>query len=170
MSFAEKRQTGNADLSGDVQHDGRGSPARAGPQKNEESHLSAKPDRIIEEGRLAQRESACFTRKRSQVQALHRPPLKGGPKWRNGRRAAFRAQCPTGRGGSNPPFGTNARARSSVWIERSPAEAEVVGSSPTERAISLLVTVIAWQGSSAAEQWLHKPCVAGSNPAPATRL
>ena len=55
-----------------------------------------------------------------------------------------------GRGGSNPPFGTNSeayqrpclaasflRARSSVWIERSPAEAEVVGSSPTERATSL---------------------------------
>ena len=26
-------------------------------------------------GRLAQRESACFTRKRSQVQTLHRPPF-----------------------------------------------------------------------------------------------
>ena len=29
------------------------------------------------------------------------------PKWRNGRRAAFRAQFPSGSGGSNPPFGTN---------------------------------------------------------------
>jgi hypothetical protein len=29
------------------------------------------------EGRLAQWESACFTRKRSQVQALHRPPPQG---------------------------------------------------------------------------------------------
>jgi putative endonuclease len=35
------------------------------------------PDRIFEDGRLAQRESACFTRKRSQVQTLHRPPLLG---------------------------------------------------------------------------------------------
>src|SRR3990172_7229913 len=96
------------------------------------------------EGRLAQRESACFTRKRSQVQSLHRPLSRCAPKWRNGRRAAFRAQCPKGRGGSNPPFGTRLhmgqvrapilRARSSVRIERSPAEAEVVGSSPTERA------------------------------------
>ena len=31
------------------------------------------------------------------------------PKWRNGRRAAFRAQFPSGSGGSNPPFGTNER-------------------------------------------------------------
>src|SRR3972149_3313739 len=89
---------------------------------------------------------AWFTRKRSQVQVLHRPPFnRRAPKWRNGRRAAFRAQCPKGRGGSNPPFGTRLqtggqspaptlRARSSVRIERSPAEAEVVGSSPTERA------------------------------------
>ena len=57
-----------------------------------------------------------------------------------------------GRGGSNPPFGTNtryrqgptgpfSRARSSVRIERSPAEAEVVGSSPTERATFLCIMV-----------------------------
>ena len=27
-------------------------------------------------------------------------------KWRNGRRAGFRCQCPQGRGGSNPPLRT----------------------------------------------------------------
>ena len=95
-------------------------------------------------GRVAQRESACFTRKRSQVQTLHRPP----PRSRSGGTAdALRSgrSARNGRGGSNPPFGTNtryrqgptgpfSRARSSVRIERSPAEAEVVGSSPTERA------------------------------------
>ena len=39
--------------------------------------------------------------------------------------------------GSNPTFGT-IRALVAQWIERSPAEAEAVGSSPTERAILLL--------------------------------
>src|SRR5207244_13143316 len=103
----------------------------------QDSHVSTKPQRILQDGRLAQRESACFTRKRSQVQTLHRPPFRGrsggtADALRSGRSAR------NGRGGSNPPFGTNTRARSSVWIERSPAEAEVVGSSPTERATSLL--------------------------------
>ena len=31
-------------------------------------------------------------------------------KWRNGRRAAFRSQCPKGRGGSNPPSRTVTKA------------------------------------------------------------
>ena len=37
-------------------------------------------------------------------QALRLPEM---PKWRNGRRAAFRAQCPYGRVGSTPTFGTS---------------------------------------------------------------
>ena len=76
------------------------------------------------------------------------------PKWWNGRHAAFRAQCSQGRVGSNPTFGTRrkhglgarieqlrrvlvpaVRALVAQWIERSPAEAEAVGSNPAERAI-----------------------------------
>ena len=65
-------------------------------------------------------QSASFTPRRSEVQVLHRPPRlqgkgelwasrpdSGGPRWRNGRRAAFRAQCPYGCVGSNPSLGTN---------------------------------------------------------------
>jgi hypothetical protein len=37
--------------------------------------------------------------------------------------------------GSNPTFGTNKHALVAQRIERSPAEAEAVGSSPTQRAI-----------------------------------
>ena len=60
------------------------------------------------------------------------------PRWRNGRRAAFRAQCPYGRVGSNPSLGTryiqSPFALVAQWIERCPAEAEVVGSNPAKRA------------------------------------
>lgn len=42
----------------------------------------------------------------------------------------------TGRVSSNLTFGTTfSGACSSVWIERGPAEAEVVGSNPTKRTI-----------------------------------
>ena len=85
----------------------------------------------------------------------------GKPRWRNGRRAAFRAQCPYGCVGSNPSLGTKLAhigpvgnhppgpgspglddwlhkyALVAQWIERCPAEAEVVGSSPAKRAITL---------------------------------
>ena len=36
----------------------------------------------------------------------HHSDAAMGPRWRNGRRAAFRAQCPYGRVGSNPTLGT----------------------------------------------------------------
>ena len=64
-------------------------------------------------------QSASFTPRRSEVQVLHRPPCRKGrsragigpalpgPRWRNGRRAAFRAQYPYGCVGSNPSLGTN---------------------------------------------------------------
>ena len=68
-------------------------------------------------------QSASFTPRRSEVQVLHRPPVlgepgasghgpdSGGPRWRNGRRAAFRAQCPYGCVGSNPSLGTKKHSR-----------------------------------------------------------
>ena len=59
------------------------------------------------------------------------------PRWRNGRRATFRALCPKGRAGSNPTLGTIcACACSSAWIERRVADPEAPGSSPGKRTIS----------------------------------
>ena len=101
-------------------------------------------------------QSASFTPRRSEVQVLHRPPCREGlartgprpgmtePRWRNGRRAAFRAQCPYGCVGSNPSLGTKPlgrpngidRALVAQRIERCPAEAEVVSSNLAKRAIS----------------------------------
>ena len=101
-------------------------------------------------GRLAQRESACFTRKRPLVQIQYRPPLDR----RRAEVAEWQTRCVQGavseracgfkshlRHHDKLPgaarLAPTVRARSSVRIERSPAEAEVVGSSPTERAILL---------------------------------
>ena len=41
--------------------------------------------------------------------------------WRNGRRAGFRCQCPSGRGGSSPPSPTDAVKRGRVIRTRIPA-------------------------------------------------
>ncbi len=40
------------------------------------------------------------------------------PRWRNGRRAAFRAQCPLGRVGSNPSLGTIFPTRACSSVDR----------------------------------------------------
>ena len=66
------------------------------------------------------------------------------------------------RGGSSPPLGTRARrACSSARIERSPAEAEVAGSSPAKRAIT-------YKGRLAqrSEHLSYKEEAGGSNPPP----
>ena len=55
-----------------------------------------------------------------------------GPRWRNGRRAAFRAQWASPMGVQISP---SALALVAQRIERSPAEAEAVGSNPAKRAI-----------------------------------
>ena len=108
-----------------VWHAERGATAGTLPQAHEKSHLYSKLDTISGSGRLAQRESACFTRKRSQVQILHRPPFprlgynrirsrSGGTAdaLRSGRsaRTGVGVQIPP----SAPNLNTHLRARSSV--------------------------------------------------------
>ncbi len=100
-------------------------------------------------GRLAQRESACFTRKRPLVRIQYRPPVNR----RCAEVAEWQTRCVQGAVSERACgfkshlrhhgkllgatwLAPTLRARSSVWIERSPAEAEVVGSSPAERAIA----------------------------------
>ena len=55
---------------------------------------------------------------------IRKPLARHAPRWRNGRRAAFRAQCPQGRAGSNPALGTTHRTAPNALvaqqIERSP--------------------------------------------------
>ena len=46
-----------------------------------------------------------------RYRAIPTAPNSGKPRWRNGRRAAFRAQCPLGRVGSNPSLGTKTNGR-----------------------------------------------------------
>src|SRR5207302_5476760 len=117
-------------------------------------------------GRLAQRESACFTRKRSLVQSQRRPPAGVAPSSSGPGRSPLKAEI----AGSNPA-GATSSFLSLEWgflgALRAPGEAEIAGSNPAGATSSFLSLEWGFLGALRAPGEAE---IAGSNPAGATLL